>query len=227
MPCKTLLVVAAHPDDEILGCGATVAKLVKEGWTAYTLILGEGVTSRDKKRSIVKWRGGLDKLKDQAEAANKIIGVEKVFFGDYPDNRFDSVPLLDITKTVERVKNEVIPEIVFTHSRKDLNVDHRVAYNAVMTATRPVPKESVKRLYSFPIASSTEWNYPTSFSPNYFVDIAGKLSRKIASLKEYSAEMRNYPHPRSLEAVKAEAHYWGSRVGIEVAEPFEVVRVIE
>jgi len=146
-----ILIVAAHPDDEILGCGGTIARLVKEGNVAYTLILGEGITSRDKTRDAKKRKNEIEQLKKQTLQANKEIGVKKVFTYDYPDNRFDTVPFLDIVKTIEEVKDKIKPDMIYTHYCNDLNIDHKITYNAVITATRPVKGENVKEIYSFEV----------------------------------------------------------------------------
>ena len=225
---KTILVIAAHPDDEVLGCGGTIARLTSEGSNVYTLILGEGVTSRDRKRDLAKRENEIAELKKQAENANRILGVKKVYTFDFPDNRFDSVPLLDIIKTIEEIKDGIKPDIVFTHHIGDLNIDHQITFKAVMAACRPTIDESVKEIYSFEIPSSTEWNAPslsTYFMPDYFVDINKSLEIKINALKEYESELRDFPHPRSLKAVELNAKYWGVKMGFKAAEAFKTVRV--
>jgi len=224
---KTILIVAAHPDDEVLGCGGTIARLIKEGFEVYTLILGEGITSRDNMRDRKRREEEITELKGEAKEANKILGVKEVFFYDFPDNRFDTVPFLDIVKVVEKIKNSINPEIIFTHYERDLNVDHQIAYRAVITATRPLKEESVKEIYSFEIPSSTEWRYPLNFSPDIFFDISTTIDIKIRALEKYKTELRKYPHPRSLEGVKLIAKNWGIKVGLEYAEAFKVVRILK
>ncbi len=225
---KTLLVIAAHPDDEALGCGGTIARLTSEGNNVYTLILGEGVTSRDRERDRSKRENEISELKKQVENANEILGVKKVYVFDFPDNRFDTVPLLDIVKTIEKIKENIKPDIVFTHYPGDLNIDHQITFKAVMTACRPTKDESVKEIYSFEIPSSTEWNEPSSltyFMPDYFVDVNKSLDIKINALKEYEMELRDFPHPRSLKAVELNAKYWGVKMGFEAAEAFKTIRI--
>ncbi len=226
MEKRKILIVVAHPDDEILGCGGTVARLVKEGSEAYTLILGEGVTARYDKKNGGKVRKEIIELKKQAIEANKIIGVKKIFFFKLPDNRFDTVPFLDIVKTIEKIKNELNPDIVFTHYEKDLNIDHRITYQAVITATRPLPDERVKQIYSFEVASSTEWNYPLSFSPNVFFDISKTIDLKVKAMGKYKTEIRELPYTRSLEGVKLNTKAWGTKVGLKYVEAFKCVRWI-
>ena len=224
--CKKILVVAAHPDDEILGCGGTVSDLIKKGFEAYTFILGEGVTSRDENRDLGKRKTDLENLREEILNANEIIGVKKVFTYNFPDNRFDSINFLDIVKTIEEVKNEIKPDIIFTHSKSDLNIDHQITYRAVLTATRPMKGETVKEVYSFEILSSTEWNYPISFTPNVYFDIKDTMNLKLKAMEKYSSELREYPHPRSLKGIKLKAKQRGLEVGLEYAEAFELVRKV-
>ncbi len=220
-----VLVVAAHPDDEVLGCGGTMARLAREGYEVFTLILGEGVRSRYEKNEDSPDIGdAMDTLKKQALEANRILGVKEVFFSDLPDNRFDSVDLLDIVKVVERFKKEVKPQIIFTHSRADLNIDHRITYKAVVTATRPMSGESVRAVYSFEVLSSTEWKYPQEFFPNLYFDVGDTIGLKLEAMGVYSSELREFPHPRSLEGIKVKATQRGMEVGLKYAEAFEVVR---
>ncbi|WP_151900709.1 PIG-L deacetylase family protein [Sulfurimonas hydrogeniphila] len=223
---KKILIIAAHPDDEVLGCFGTVARLIKEGYEAYTLILGEGKTSRDKKREIENKKNELWVLNSEIKKANSIIGIKKVFVESFPDNRFDSVDLLDIVKVVSKVKENIKPDIIFTHYENDLNIDHRITYQTVITATRPMEEESVKEIYSFEVLSSTEWNYPLSFSPDTFYDISTTLSLKIEAMKAYDSELCKYPHPRSLEGIELNAKHRGMRIGKEYVEAFKCVRNI-
>ena len=224
---KKILIIAAHPDDEVLGCGGTVARMVAEGYEAYTLILGEGITSRDKKRERGKRDKEIKELREQIHKADSIIGVKKVFIYDFPDNRFDTVPLLDIVKVIEDIKDNVKPDIIFTHYEKDLNIDHKITYQSVITAMRPLADETVKEIYSFEVLSSTEWSYPLSFSPDVFFDISGTINLKINAMSVYKKELRDYPHPRSLEVIKQNAQLWGIKVGLKYAEAFKLVRLVK
>ena len=223
---KIVLIIAAHPDDEILGCGGTVKRLVDEGYKAYTLILGEGITSRDDSRDRAKRKNELSDLKRQVDEANHLIGVEDIFLYDFPDNRFDTVPLLDIVKVIEKIKSDLKPDIIFTHYEKDLNIDHQITYKAVITATRPQINEPVKEIYSFEVLSSTEWNYPLSFSPDVFFDISNSIESKIKAMDAYKSELRDYPHPRSLKGIELTAKNWGIKVGFEYVEAFKSVRIL-
>ena len=227
MHSKKILIVAAHPDDEVLGCFGTVARLIQEGYEAYTLILGEGKTSRDVERVVENHKDDIKELNEEIQKANDVIGIKKVFVESFPDNRFDSVDLLDIIKVISRVKEEVRPDIIFTHYEYDLNIDHQVTYKAVITATRPMEDECVKEIYSFEILSSTEWNYPISFSPDTYYDISNTLNSKIKAMKEYTSELCEYPHPRSLEGIELNAKYQGMRIGKKAAEAFKTIRIIK
>lgn len=227
MKDKTILIVCAHPDDEVLGCGGTVARYVKEGCEAYTLILGEGLTSRDEQRDRDKRESELKELKDQAIEANKVLGVSDTFIYDFPDNRFDTVPLLDIIKVIEKIKKEVKPYLIFTHYRHDLNIDHQITYRAVITASRPMHDETVKEIYSFELPSSTEWNYPLTFSPDVFFDISHYIDYKLKAMEVYRLEIRDYPHPRSLKGIRLNGEYRGLQIGVENAEAFKLVRLLK
>lgn len=224
---RKILVIAAHPDDEVLGCGGTMAKLAREGNEIYTLMMGEGLTARDKKRDRGLRKKELNELKKQIDSANRMLGVKEIFIHNFPDNRFDSVDLLDIIKKIEEVKRKIKPEVVFTQHEKDLNIDHQILYKAVLAATRPMVGETVKEIYSFEALSSTEWNYPLNFLPDVYFEISDTLELKIKAMKIYKSELKDFPHPRSLEGIKLNARYWGMRVGQKHVEVFKTVRVIK
>lgn len=220
-----VLVVAAHPDDEILGLGGCIRKRVNNGDEVTCLILGEGMTSRDDID-----QADLERLHNDTMEASKIIGFKTVRFADFPDNKFDSVPLLGIIKVVSALVDEIKPEIVYTHHHGDLNIDHRKTYEAVITACRPVGDYSVKEIYAFETPSSTEWNFTygqDSFKPNVFVDIEQEMNLKIKAMDCYKTELRAFPHPRSLEALRIIAGKWGTVVGKRYVEAFELVRKVE
>ena len=216
-----LLIVVAHPDDEVLGCFGTVAKLIQQGYEAYTLILSKGKTSRGEGEKAIK------ELEKEIKKANKLIGIKQVFIENLPDNSFDSISLLEIVKVVEKYSHMIKPHTIFTHYKEDLNIDHRLTYQAVITATRPMLGEHVKEIYSFEILSSTEWNYPLSFDPDTYWDINDTLKDKIKAMKCYKSELREFPHPRSLKGIKLNAKYWGMRTGKKATEAFKSVRIIK
>lgn len=220
------LVVAAHPDDEVLGCGATIAGLSRSGEDVHVLILGEGATSRADERSAAL-AGEVNDLSAMAARAGQVLGAASVALAGLPDNRFDSVDLLDIVKRVEQQIEMVAPSTVFTHHGADRNVDHRLTHEAVLTATRPVPGSLVRDVYAFEVLSSSEWGFASnSFRPNVFVDATATLDDKHAALAIYAAEMREFPHPRSHRAVDALAAVRGSTAGLVAAEAFELVRSV-
>jgi LmbE family N-acetylglucosaminyl deacetylase len=223
-----VLVIVAHPDDEVLGCGGTIAKLSKLGHEVNSLVLGEGIVSRYQTGKNKGMSQRIKELKRHANKAAKILGAQEMIVLSFPDNQFDSVPLLKIVKAIEVVKNKIKPDVVYTHHRDDLNVDHRVTYNAVMTAFRPIKGETTpERIFSFESLSSTEWNYPHSFSPNVYVGISRVIGDKIKAMGEYKTEIRDWPHPRSIEAIEYLARIRGCEVGLEYAEAFELIREIK
>jgi LmbE family N-acetylglucosaminyl deacetylase len=220
---RTILVVAAHTDDEALGCGGTIARHVAEGDAVYAVFLADGVTSRPDASS-----AQLEQRNSVAAKAHEILGIKKVYMLGFPDNRMDGVPLLDIVQRLEEVLEKVQPEIVYTHHCGDLNVDHRLTHQATLTACRPVPRASVKEIYAFEVLSSTEWNTPGAnpFMPNVFVDISRYLDAKIAALRAYELEMREEPHSRSIENAIRLAELRGNTVGVKAAEGFSLVRAL-
>lgn len=221
------LLVFAHPDDEVLGCGGTAARLSEEGWEVHALILGEGVTSRDRARDRSSREGEISALKGQALEAASILGIREVNLLDFPDNRFDSVPLLELVKAVEDSVSRLKPSWIFTHHPDDLNVDHQLTFKATITAARPLPGSSVKGVYACEVLSSSEWGYGRTFRPNAYFPLEERhLRAKVEALKRYSGELREYPHPRSPEAVEALCRKRGTEVGCPLAEAFELVRAV-
>lgn len=223
-----VLVIAAHPDDEVLGCGATAARLVMEGNEVHFAILGEGLTSRHADRSAAD-ATQLSALHQHAHAAAAKLGVKSLTLHKLPDNRLDTVPLLDVVKIVEELVDRLKPTVIYTHHGGDLNVDHGVVHRAVLTATRPVAGQPVQQIYAFEVPSSTEWAFQRLepvFRPNVFVDVTFTLEAKIAAMECYESEARKFPHPRSPEALRAIAMRWGSVAGCGAAEAFELVRSI-
>ncbi len=226
---KKVLVVAAHPDDEVLGCGGTIAKHSQQGDEVHVIILAEGATSRDAKRDRHKRESELSALAQAARQASDILGVKSLTLHDFPDNRMDSCDLLDIIKVVEQAVDRYSPDIIYTHHGGDLNIDHRRIHEAVVTAARPVPGNWIETLLFFEVASSTEWQIPGSaplFSPNWFVDISDTLNVKLKALETYQSEMRSWPHARSLEALAALAKWRGANIGVEASEAFILGRHI-
>lgn len=223
-----ILIVAAHPDDEVLGCGGTIAKYAKEK-QIYIAILGEGISSRYNKRKEVKREELLD-LQKQSQKAGKLLGAKENFFFGFPDNQFDTIPFLEIVKKIEEVIKKIKPEIIYTHHSGDLNIDHRITFQAVLTATRPTKDCPVKEIYSFEVLSSTEWSFQKingTFLPNVFEDISLTINKKFKAMQTYKTEIRKFPHPRSKEAILSIAKRWGSVIGLKCTEAFELIRSIK
>ena len=224
---KSILFVAAHPDDEVLGCGGTIARHADAGDQVQVLIVAEGATSRQLQRNRNQATGELSALAQAAQRAGAILGSQGVELLDLPDNRLDSLDRLDLIKQIEQRIARHQPQVVYVHHVGDVNVDHRLLHEAVVTACRPTPRQPVQRLLSFEVASSTEWQPPGSappFQPNWFVDISAQWPRKREALAAYASEMRPWPHARSLEALEHLARWRGAQVGVEAAEAFCLLR---
>lgn len=223
---ESVLVVAAHPDDEILGCGGTMARLANEGHEVRIAIMAEGMTSRYQQRARANQKE-LKHLHAHAQQAADKIRAKELVLCRLPDNRLDTVPLLEVVKLVEELIERFNPAVIYTHHPGDLNVDHGVVHRAVLTATRPIQGQRVREIYAFEVPSSTEWAFQRlepAFRPSVFVDISATLDTKISALACYQTETRIFPHPRSPEALRAIATRWGSVAGFQAAEAFELVR---
>lgn len=221
-----VLVVAAHPDDELLGCAGTLARHARAGDEVHVLIMAQGATSRDDQRHADKRGEQIKALRSSAEKAAAHLGLASPRFAGFADNRMDGCDLLDVVKQVETVVAEVGPAVIYTHSLSDLNVDHRVTHQAVMTACRPLPGSPVRTILAFETPSSTEWSLENVFRPNHFIDISTFLTLKLEALSFYEQEMREFPHARSLRNIEALSIHRGASVGLEAAEAFEVVREV-
>lgn len=205
-----------------------IARLVAEGDVAHSLILGEGSTSRLDSRENAN-KELIESLHKNTLEAARIIGYEDIFFADFPDNRFDSMDLLDIIKKIEYYVDYLNPEIVFTHHSGDLNIDHQITAKAVLTASRPIGSYSVKEIYAFETVSSTEWSFgyrEKGFFPNVFFDISDTFETKCDAMRKYTSELRDFPHPRSIEMLESTAKRWGAVIGKEKAEAFELIRKV-
>lgn len=222
---QILLVVVAHPDDEILGMGGTLLKLSKEGNAKlHVLFLSLGEASR------LPSDANEARRKRQAQRVASEIGATIHFTENFPDNAFDSVPLLRIIQAVEPYLTKIRPSVVFTHHGGDLNIDHRLTAQAVFTACRPSNQQFVQRMYSFEILSSTEWQEKKShqaFLPNVYINIEKQIQKKIELLGIYRQEMNPFPFPRSREGVETLARFRGMECGVTYAEAFELIREIQ
>ena len=223
---KKVLVVAAHSDDDALGCGGTLIKLAHKGHEIHTIYFTDGVSSRKKGKDSKK---KILKRKKHSLEASKILGIKTLKNFSYPDNQLDTVPLLKITRNIENAINKIKPDILFTHYENDLNVDHQVIFKAVLTATRPKPRLKLNKIFLFETLSSTEWKYSIKkqqFNPNYFVDISKTINKKIKAFSCYKDEVCDWPHPRSLKGIKNLAMIRGQSVGKKFCEAFYLLREI-
>lgn len=228
---KKILLVVAHPDDELLGCGATLNRLIHNfNCQVKVVILGEGITSRSDEYDREKWKSQLQQHKENITLAHAAIGYQELSLYDFPDNRFDSVDLLDIVKVIEKEKMDFSPEVIFTHHGGDLNIDHQRTFESVITACRPMGHERVRTIITFETPSGTEWRAstdPKHFVPNLFFKVSEEnLAAKIRGMECYEFEKRKFPHPRSPKALEIQAQRWGISVGVDYAEAFMLVRNI-
>ena len=234
-----VLVIVAHPDDEVLGMGGTLRKLSVKNHDIKVVFLATGIAARrsDKFRNetkyeinktlIKKMEEQIKKLRLDAKRALKILGIKNIEFFNFPDNEMDMVSNLEITKTIENIIKKFKPDVIYTHTKNDINVDHRAIFNATITATRPNTRANVKKVICFEVPSSSEWNFGDTFSPNIFVDIKRELSYKKKAIQAYKTELKKFPHPRSANSLDIIAKRWGTVSGFEASEAFELIRELD
>ena len=215
-----MLIVAAHPDDEALGCGATIRGLANGGAEVRALFLTNGVGARGIDQ-------GARRRADACRQAAGTLGLSGFSIHNLPDNQLDTVPLLDIVQIIEGEIANYRPALVITHSAADLNIDHRITREATVTASRPTDTQPVRMVISFEVPSATEWRFNETFRPSLFRDVTATWSSKLAALEHYHEELRPSPHPRSIPAIEAMARLRGSTIGVEWAEAFEIVRLVD
>jgi LmbE family N-acetylglucosaminyl deacetylase len=218
-----VVVIAAHPDDEILGTGGTLAAHARAGDEVHAIVLAEGASSRYEKKMKTT-------LEEAGRAAAREIGFASIRFEGFPDQRMDTVPLIDMIQKLETLLEEIDPQVVYTHFAGDVNEDHTVTAKAAWTACRPYRFPGIRRIAAFETPSSTEWAWPLDggkFVPNLYMDITSTLDAKISAVECYETELRDYPHPRSSRALRERAATWGTVVGKQAAEPFMVLREID
>jgi LmbE family N-acetylglucosaminyl deacetylase len=215
-----VLIVAAHPDDETIGAGGTIARHVSSGDDVFWCIVTQGYSPPWSEEILIKARKQIDKVQ-------QVVGFKKVYRLGFPTVKLNSVPHIDLCNALQQVVNDVRPEIVYTTSRNDSNMDHRIVYDCTLVATRPLPGSSVRRILSYEIGYTNHFGIPSGaskFAPNVFVDIAPYLEQKLTAMQYYETELRESPHPRSIEGISLLAKERGLGVGLEAAECFELVR---
>ncbi|NWJ20963.1 PIG-L family deacetylase [Marine Group I thaumarchaeote] len=233
-----ILIIAAHPDDEVLGMGGTIAKHTSQHDTVSIIYMATGITGRRElseseyeiknipKKIQEDWQKEIGKLRQDANKSARLLKVKNVKFFDFPDNEMDGIHLLKVVKVIEKEIKTAKPDRIYTNHYGDLNVDHKVVYNATLVACRPT-NFPVKEILSFEVLSSTEWSYPYNFNPNYFINIEKYLGKKIKAMELFVNEIRKFPHPRSSENIKHVARRWGSVSGFNAAEAFELIRRLD
>ena len=212
-----ILVIAAHPDDEVLGCGGTIALHARAGASVTTVIVCEG-------ESLRYGREGVGQRSD-IERVAKILGIQDSRLLGFSDQRLDTVPLTEVITPLEEVVRKFQPNLVYCQYGGDVNRDHELLFKALLVATRPTEK-CIQAIYTFDTASSTEWAFPRTFVPDTWVDISSTLEVKLEAIACYRSELREYPHPRSLDALRYKAKAWGSQVCLDAAEVFMTVRSV-
>jgi LmbE family N-acetylglucosaminyl deacetylase len=220
---RKILVIAPHPDDEVLGCGGTVVKYSKKGEEVYLCIVTKAYTP-DWPEEFLKNRP------KEIEKANKVLGIKKTYFLNFPTAKLDTVPQKELNDSISNVIKKIKPEIVYAPYEGDLSKEHRLIFEAVLVATRPKSGSSVKKLLIYEILSETEWGRDLTkktFMPNVYVDISQTLNKKLESMSAYKSELKKYPHPRSLKIIKVLAEKRGSEVGLKFAEAFMLIREIK
>ena len=216
---KSILVISAHPDDETIGCGGTIAKHISQGDSVYVMSFTDGVSSRG---GHIDYAASKDRV-NASEMAAKLLGFSWISRGEYPDNMLDTIPILDLAKNIEAVKKKYSPDIIYTHSYADLNVDHRKVHEATLIAFRPQPKETWQEIRAYEVASSTEWGMQ-SFTPNLFINIDEFIEIKKEALACYWMELRDTPHPRSISSIECINRVRGSQAGFNYSEAFEIIK---
>lgn len=225
---ERILIIAAHPDDETLGCGGLVAKR-RSTTSVRVIFLAEGTTCRYEADRIdsAAAREDIAARTDSARRALDLLGVTDVAFYDYPCGRLDQLPIIELNKVIEKELAQYGPDTVLTHAEHDVNNDHRIVYRSVSMATRPVGTQPVPAVLCFETPSSTEWNFSSPFEPNHFEVLSAEdVALKWKALECYESETSAYPHPRSREGIETLARYRGIQAGVSFAEAFRIVRTI-
>ena len=224
---ERILVIAAHPDDELLGCGGTIAKLKSNGCIFKIIFIGEGSSCRFDDPFCKDAQTAIEKRNLCAQNALKSLGISDYEFNNLPCGRFDQTPIIEINKIIEKAIKSFIPDTVFTHYHGDANNDHKIVHKSTIMATRPCGDNIVQRVMCYEVLSSSEWSFSNPFTANYFISLEeSEITAKWEALSLYEGEMRDYPFPRSWEGVRTLAENRGAQSGNIYAEAFHLVREI-
>jgi LmbE family N-acetylglucosaminyl deacetylase len=219
---ERILLLAAHPDDEVLGVGGTAKLLSEKGASVLPVFFCENAS--------IRYGNKLEaQLEKYSHKCAKTLGLASPEFLRFPDQKLDTFPMVELAQAVEKLIKNIQPHCIFTHHSGDINKDHQMVFEATMIATRPKPDQIVKHVLSYETISSTEWGHPSThpvFMPNIFVNIENFIDAKISAFAHYKSEVCEYPHPRSLESLRIRSQDWGSRVGVKYAEPFQLLRSV-
>lgn len=219
---KNVLIIAPHPDDEVLGCGGTINKMAADGHDVFVLIATRGSSNLYDQSKV-------ENVRSEARRAHQILGVSQTFFLDFPSPELDTVSIAEISREFSKIIMQLSVDILFVPHRGDIHNDHRVVFNAAIVAARPVGDCPVSEIYSYETVSETEWAAPfanDSFIPTLFIDITANLERKLDSMNCFSSQIREFPNPRSVKNIKALASFRGATVGLFASEAFMTIRRI-
>ncbi len=223
-----IMIVAAHPDDDILGCGGIMQKYSKSGSIIKVIFIGEGSSCRFEKPDSKDALKEIEKRNEDGRNALNFLGIEKYEFYNLPCGRLDQVPQIEINKILEKEISDFKPDSVFTHSKCDANNDHKIIFESTIVATRPNSKFTVEKLYSYEVLSSSEWNFGSTFAPNFFEQLSKEnIEKKIQAMQFYDSELQPFPHPRSEEGISTLASFRGIQSGFKYAEAFRLIRKIQ
>jgi N-acetylglucosamine malate deacetylase 1 len=215
-----VLVISAHPDDETIGAGGTLARHVAYGDDVYWCVVTQAYPPQWSEAVIAE-------AARQVNEVQHVLGFRQVFRLGFPTVKLNTVPYIDLSSALQRVIDDVRPEVVYTLSADDINLDHRIVYNSTLVAARPLPGSSIKRLLCYEIAPTARFGLPAGshgFVANVFVDIADYLDRKLEAMACYKTELHEFPHPRSLQGLRLLAEERGLSVGLRAAECFQLIR---
>ena len=224
---KKFLIVVAHPDDDILGCGGTLRKLSRLKKNIRVVFIAEGSSCRFKnyKKFKKKINKAINQREKYAKKALLDLGLNNSCFYNLVCGKLNKYPIIEIAKIIEDEITKFKPEVLITHSNYDVNLDHRTVYQACLQSTRPTNQNKIKALLSFEVLSSTEWKYNKIFEPNLFINIEKEIKFKIKAMKRYKTEMNNFPHPRSVTGINTLAKYRGIQSQNRFAEAFKIIRL--